>query len=311
MATTRARSRTRTGDDRRPPGHRGRDRLIFNAALVVVLLALAWAAVRMAAGDGSSSGGPGVAHVHGLGVNPADGSLYVATHHGTFRIGGDEPAERVGDNAQDTMGFTVAGPDHFLASGHPDMEGFRQGQPGRLGLIESTDAGKTWRTLSLSGEADFHALAVAHGRTYGWDASSGRFMVSSDQRSWDARSTVRLTGFAVDPGDPDHIVAGTAEGLSDSRDGGRTWQRLPGPALVVLSWDKTSGLVGADTEGTVHRSVDSGASWSPRGRLPGSPQAFLATAGDLYAAAEVDGTTGIYRSTDEGRSWRLRYRDGA
>jgi photosystem II stability/assembly factor-like uncharacterized protein len=309
MATSPTRSKTRPRGHRRPPSRRQRDRLIFNGALVIVLLALTWAAVRVLGGGGSSSANPGVAHVHGLGVNPADSSLYVATHHGTFRIRGDEPAERVGDNAQDTMGFTVAGPDHFLASGHPDVKGVRQGQPGRLGLIESTDAGNTWSTLSLSGEVDFHALAFAHGRTYGWDSTTGRFMVSSDQRAWDTRSTTRLTSFAVDPTNPDHIVAGAAAGLIGSSDGGRTWQPRSGPALVVLSWDTTSGLVGADIDGTVHRSTDSGRSWSQHGRLPGRPQAFLATADVLYAAAEDDGRTGIYRSTAEGRTWRLRYRD--
>lgn len=311
MATSRTRSKARPRGNRRPPRRRGRDRLILNGALVLVLFGLAWAVARVLGGDGSSSANPGVAHVHGLGVNTADGSLYVATHHGTFRIRGDEPAERVGDNAQDTMGFTVAGPDHFLASGHPDMEGARQGQPNPLGLIESTDAGQTWSTLSLSGEVDFHALAFAHGRTYGSDSGTGRFMVSSDGRTWDTRSTVRLISFAVDPTDPDHIVAGAAEGLIGSGDGGRTWEARSGPALVVLSWDQTSGLVGADIDGTVHRSTDGGDTWSRQGRLPGPPQAFLATADALYAAAAEDDRTGIYRSTDEGRTWRLRYRDDA
>jgi hypothetical protein len=251
-----------------------------------------------------------VAHVHGLGVNPADGSLYVATHYGTFRIQGDDPAERVGDSFQDTMGFTVTGPDRFLGSGHPDVAGFRHGQPRLLGLIESTNAAESWTPLSLSGDVDFHGLAFAHGRTYGWDSTSRRFMVSSDQRTWDTRSTRPLIGFAVDPADPDHIVAGDPKGLIDSDDGGRTWRQLPGPALVTLSWDKAPGLVGADADGAVHRSADGGASWSRIGRLPGPPQALLATADALYAAADANGQTGIYRSTDDGRTWRLRYRDG-
>lgn len=307
---TRPRSKSRPRSSRRTPRRPNRERLVFVAAVVVALPILAWAAVRVSGGDGSSSPDPGVSHVHGLGINPADGSLYVATHHGTFRIQGDDPAERVGDNYQDTMGFTVAGPDRFLGSGHPDVAGFRRGQPARLGLIQSTDAGQSWSAVSLSGDVDFHALAFAHGRTYGWDSTSGRFMVSSDQRTWDTRSTRPLISFAVDPADPEHIVAGAPEGLVDSADGGRTWQRLPGPAQVALSWDKASGLVGADADGVVHRSTDGGASWSRAGRVPGAPQALLATADSFYAAADAEGTTGIYRSTDEGRTWRLRYRDG-
>ena len=113
--------------------------------------------------------------MHGLGINPADGSLIVATHYGSFRIPvGQNEATRIGGDYQDTMGFTVEGPNHFLGSGHPDLAGMRAGQPAQLGLIESTDAGETWTALSLSGEVDFHGLAFAHDQVYGWDAGTGR-----------------------------------------------------------------------------------------------------------------------------------------
>jgi hypothetical protein len=50
-----------------------------------------------------------------------------------------------------------------------------------LGLIQSRDAGRSWRPLSLLREADFHALQVAHGLVYGYDATGQRFMVSDDR----------------------------------------------------------------------------------------------------------------------------------
>ena len=54
-------------------------------------------------------------HVHGLSRKPADGALLVATHTGLFRVApGTASAHRVADDHQDTMGFTVVGPDHFL-----------------------------------------------------------------------------------------------------------------------------------------------------------------------------------------------------
>jgi photosystem II stability/assembly factor-like uncharacterized protein len=163
--------------------------------------------------------------------------------------------------------------------------------------------------VSLSGEVDFHGLAFAHDRVYGWDSGSGRFMVSSDTRSWDTRSVLPLAGFAVDPSDAEHIVGAGPDGLLESHDGGRSWTKKPGPALVAFSWDATAGLVGVAPDGAVHRSGD-GASWSASGQLPGSPQAVLATAKAWYAAAaDPEGTTGIYRSTDAGRRWALYYRD--
>ncbi len=298
---------------------RGRKRLrsehiVLTAAAAITIVAVIWGGVVLAGRDDEtqaddSASDAVISHVHGLGINPSDGSLIVATHFGSFRIGsGGDEAERIGGSFQDTMGFTVAGPDHFLGSGHPDVEGIRAGQPGRLGLIESVDAGVTWTSQSLSGEVDFHGLAFVHEQVYGWDAGTGRFMVSSDRQEWETRSTVDLSGFAVDPDDPDHVVAATIGGPVDSTDGGRTWSQADGPPLLAINWDGDAGLWGAGPEGDV-RHYD-GSTWRQTGELVGEPQALLATSDALYAAAhDADGVTGIYRSADEGRSWQLRYRD--
>jgi photosynthesis system II assembly factor YCF48-like protein len=308
-------SRQRPGRGRQRSSGRRRDRMVFAAALLVAVPVLVWAGVRLAGRDRTASvlpaGDPGIAHVHGLGLNPVDDSLWVATHYGTFRIGPDKNVARIGGSYQDTMGFTVAGTGRLLGSGHPDLQAMRQGQPTRLGLIESTDGGATWRPLSLSGEVDFHALSFSHDRVYGWDASSGRFMVSADGRSWDVRSALPLAGFAVDPADPEHVVGAGSNGVIDSTDGGRTWRPRPGPAVVTLSWEPSTGLIGADPDGGLHRSADGGASWSTAGRLPGAPEALLVTAKAWYAAAQENGATGIYRSADGGRNWDLYYRDTA
>jgi hypothetical protein len=175
-----------------------------------------------------------VVHVHGLGINPRDGALVAATHTGLFVVG-DRIATRVTDRLQDTMGFTVVGPDHFLGSGHPDFRDAQLTVANKrplLGLVESRDAGRSWQPLSLLGEADFHALEVAHGLVYGYDATGQRFMVTSDRRRWQVRSTVELAGFAVSPTDPNLVIGTTGRTLLCSTNGGRTWQQLQGPALA-------------------------------------------------------------------------------
>jgi hypothetical protein len=78
-------------------------------------------------------------------------------------------ARRVADRFQDTMGFTVTGPDRFLGSGHPDG---REGLSPFLGLIRSTDAGRTRQPVSLLGERDFHVLEAAGSRVYGYGSDS-------------------------------------------------------------------------------------------------------------------------------------------
>ncbi len=45
----------------------------------------------------------------------------------------------------DLMGFTVAGPGRYLASGHP---GLHVDLPQPVGLIETTDGGVTWTPVS-------------------------------------------------------------------------------------------------------------------------------------------------------------------
>jgi hypothetical protein len=155
-------------------------------------------------------GDPGIVHVHGLGRNPADGSLMIATHTGLFRAGaeGGKP-ERVAGRFQDTMGFTVVGPDHFLGSGHPASVD----DPAFLGLIESRDAGNNWRPISLRGEVDFHVLE-----------SQGDVRVR--ERFRDSRSTLsRERGRGRLMGAP--VAAGGAHRLGD-RPAGRSADRRLG-----------------------------------------------------------------------------------
>ena len=250
----------------------------------------------------------GVVHVHGLGVDPADGVLYAATHTGLFRIPEQGSAARVANRAQDTMGFSVVGPGRFIGSGHPD---FREDdvRPPLLGLVESDDAGQTWQRLSLHGQADFHALAAAHGQVYGYDSTSSTFMVTADRQEWDPRSRLPLRDFAVDPADPDGIVATTEQGPVASSDGGRTWAPLEGaPALVVLAWTARAGLLGVAVHGTVHRSSDSGRTWAHAGSTGGRPEAVTVDdrAGTVSLYVAVEGK-GIVVSEDGGRTFAVRY----
>ena len=255
--------------------------------------------------EAPSAPDPGVVHVHGLGVNPKDGALFAATHTGLFRIA-EGKAERIAGRYQDTMGFTVIGPDHFLGSGHPDLRDYRDGKlPGLMGLMESKNAGQTWTSQSLLGKADFHGLAYAHGRAYGFDSTGGRFMVSNDGKTWDTRASINLLSFSVNPVDPDLILGTTDRGLQVSRDGGRTWSRLPAPSLVLVAWPDTDLVIGLDAKGTTYVTHDEGRTWKENGTLAGPPAALVATSGRLYAAVHEQG---IYRSDDLGVSWRIFYK---
>lgn len=251
---------------------------------------------------GRNDDGVDLTHVHGLGVNPADGDLYIATHDGLYRIpasGG--PTRRVADTLGDFMGFTVTGPNTFLASGHPAVG---QDSPAHLGLIESADAGRTWKTLSLPGDADFHALRHRHGTVYGYNSVRGQLMVSTDGTTWQTRSTLGLRDFDVSPADPKALLATTEAGVQRSGDGGVTWAPVGGPPLVLLAWETTDRLWGVGSNELL-RSIDGGTSWTPAGRLPGPVSAFSAHNGTLYAAVHEQG---VYRTSDGGATWHKLYR---
>ena len=173
---------------------------------------------------------PGPIHVHGLGINPADGSLFIATHTGLFRVGAaSRKAVRVADRNQDTMGFSVVGPNRFIGSGHPDRR--EQSLPPLLGLIESADAGKSWKPISLLGDADFHVLRSLGKRVYGYDASNDRLLASADEgRGWkELDKPAPIVDLAPNPSDPQRLVTtaigGLDQGMYESSNGGDSWKR--------------------------------------------------------------------------------------
>ncbi|UGY93638.1 F510_1955 family glycosylhydrolase [Streptomyces gobiensis] len=249
--------------------------------------------------DGSDA--VSVSHIHGLGIDPADGRLYVATHHGVIAVDKDGDAERVGDQS-DYMGFTVTGESTFLGSGHPE-EG--SGEPAHRGLIKSTDAGKTWKTLSLGGEADFHALEYAHNTVYGYDSTRGQVRVSKDGKRWDDRAKIPAIDLAVSPKNPGLVLATTQQGVAKSTNGGNTFAEGAGPTLVFISWAATpDALYGIDPHGAVHRSTDNGKTWKKTGTVPGGgPQALtVIDAKHVLAATE----NGVYESRDGGKTFTER-----
>jgi hypothetical protein len=282
------------------------------AALVFLVAALA---VGGCGGDSDEPtepapqvGDPGPIHVHGLGINPSDGALFVATHTGLFRAAaGEKRARRVADRYQDTMGFTVTGPDRFLGSGHPDG---RDGLPAFLGLLRSTDAGRSWQPVSLLGKRDFHVLEAAPDRVYGYgtdfESRQADLLVSDDGgRSWEERVPPEpLLALAIDPDNPDYVVASGEGGSYSSTDAGEGWRPL-GRDAGLLAWTEARALFLVRLDGTVARSSDGGRTWERSGDVGGQPAAFESVGDELYVALH-DGT--IMRSDDDGRSWQLRSR---
>lgn len=273
------------------------------AAVAATALALALTLAACSdSGDGadsdpSAASGTTVSHIHGLGLDPADERLYVATHEGVYTPDAKGKPELVGDSKDDFMGFTVAGEKTFYASGHPTTGGNK-------GLIKSTDAGKTWKSLSLSGESDFHALDFAHDTLYGYDSTNGLVRTTQDGVTWKDGAQLEALDLAVSPTDRGVVLATTAEGVARSSDGGKAFAEGEGPVMAFLSWTSKDGLYGIDTSGGLNRSTDGGTTWEKVSTVPGGqPQALTAVGAEHVLAATQ---TGVFESKDGGKTFKER-----
>lgn len=279
---------------------------------------LAAATVSLTVSTGCSSAGSGTtatpsaahpagtlptAHVHGVAIDPGDGALLLATHEGLLEVGADGELTSSGP-VIDLMGFTVAGPDHYLASGHPGLQVVDLPNP--VGLIESTDGGATWTPLSRGGESDFHALtASAAGAILGYDGALRRTL---DGISWEQLAIpAEPHTLAATPGGGT-VLATTGAGLIRSSDAGSSWAPVEGaPLLQVVAWADDTTAVGVDPAGTVWTSTDAAGTWQERAGLGAAPHAVTATPATGGVPNRVAAVTdeGLLESVDGGRTFTV------
>ena len=114
-----------------------------------------------------------------------------------------------------------------------------------------------------------------------------------------------LVGFAYVA--PDQVLLANANGLLESRDGGRAWTKNSldvVPAVLAVS-PAGEGSAYVFAEDSVHVTADAGRTWQKiTGTLPGTD--VLAAAVNPYVPAEVYASfadAGLQRSRDGGRSW--------
>jgi photosystem II stability/assembly factor-like uncharacterized protein len=234
--------------------------------------------------------------VHGLGINPGDGRLYVAAHSGVYEVVDGQP-KLISDRAQDTMGFDITGEDSFIASGHPATA--EEVNP--LGFITSDDAARTWTSVSLAGVADLHAIDVADdGSIVAYDSTRGLLIRSTDDgRTWDVlQKNVSLIDIAAQRGQKFTVLASTSDGRTLSVDAAGTSTPLTNsPGLTFLDVTINGTVVGLGVDGRIW--VQRGTNWTSPAQVEGTPEAISVAADTWYVATSA----GIVASDDGGTTW--------
>ena len=245
-------------------------------------------------------------HIHGLAVDGRDSSrILIATHHGLFRAGPDGKAVLVSP-VQDFMGFNAhpSDPDTLYASGHPATGG-------NLGLIASTDQGRTWQQISpgANGPVDFHQMTVSPADPNTIFGVYGGIQVSRDAgKSWTALGSApeRVIDLAASSASPNTVYAATERGLAVSTDAGESWTTVLWGAPVSAVETTADGSVYAFVvgRGLLHSKEE------PLNFVPVSQdfgeQYLLHLAVDPGEPSRLFAATGngtIMSSLDQGRTW--------
>ena len=290
--------------------------------LILVLLACA----ALVAGCGGDDGGGDDAqaalavpwvdpdgdppYIGSLSVNPSDGSIFMGTNTGLFEIpkAGGKPAKVTGQlktpNGEGAVSESLVakftGPDELIASGHPSGDSTL---PPALGLIRSSDAGKTWESVSELGTSDFHALSSAGDLLVAPLYGQAQILLSRDDgKTFEPRvAPMALVDLAAHPADPKRWAATSESGIFVSEDEGKTWRQRDPTPNVRLAWHDSGELFRIDPGGPVKVSEDGGETWEDRGSTGGEPQALAVDqAGALYAAT-LDGK--VQKSEDGGKTF--------
>lgn len=223
---------------------------------------------------------PGIEHVHAAVV--ANDSLLLGTHGGLVAVDLTTGSTKQRSMARDDLMGLAAGGAILVASGHP---GPGTDLPDPLGLLRSDDGGITWQPVSLTGQVDFHGLAVDGQRIAGIGTLQGVLLSEDEGKTWQETKVANATSVAWFRG---ALWIATEDGLRVLRDGTnvaepRTAEGPPtvDPPLVLAAADDGAALWAVHTDGTVSRTAD-GTVWEKQGTIT-ALDALAATADTAYA----------------------------
>jgi len=191
-------------------------------------------------------------HVHGLGFTNDGTQLLIPAHEGLVSFT-EGRWKAVSGKKHDYMGFTMVD-NGFYSSGHPEFRSKELKNP--LGIVKSTDNGKTLEILDLHGVEDFHGMAVGYQshtiyvinpRPNERMSEAGLYVSNDEAKSWTRSQATgvigNVTSIAAHPTDPGTVVIGTSDGVFLSNDFGNLFEKLSiEQEVTALAFGKTGDL---------------------------------------------------------------------
>jgi len=136
---------------------------------------------------------------------------------------------------------------------------------------------------------------------------SSLFRTTNGGRSWTRLLSPAPCALAIDPRQPDRLLAGIGSGVQESTDGGLSWNALGisvSTCVYRILFDPSRpDVVYAAASGALFRSLDGGLSWTTL-ELPTSVSSVdLSRDGTVFVGSVSGPATAILRSVDRGQSW--------
>lgn len=256
--------------------------------------------------------------LHGLAVDPTDPTvLYAATHYGLFRgVNGTgwTPIGRAKDHLE-ALAVHPVDPLRMYAGGHAENQTRNDWS---MGIVGSTDGGRTWKELAYKNQAEFHVVTVnLADPNIVWAWAGGQWFETKDGgANWSQFHPRRLPATGVNAiassvRDPNLVWAATGLGFYKSTNAARTWE-------VVFPNDPTGKV--ATTRGDPDllwvfyvykgfaRSPDGGTTWAtveaPKWEKDDGLNSIALDPTNPNTMWLGSARGAIYKSTDAGATWQ-------
>lgn len=221
-------------------------------SIIVILLIIVAVAFALIKGKTNESAVEFM-DIHGLGFTSSGEKIYVPAHDG-LKVFQNGIWKKASGEGNDYMGFSMVN-DGFYSSGHP---GTNSSKKNPLGIVKSTDMGKSLDILDLYGVIDFHGLAVGYNThaiyAINPEANSkmkdtGLYYSLDDTKTWNKSEMKNMEGqlsaIAVHPSNEKVVALSANQGVFVSKDNGNTFEKIVNDPTTAISFSAQGKLYAA------------------------------------------------------------------